>query len=67
MECVLRAALSFMKTKIITNDNDKIGIVLYGCARTVNSLNLPNITVLQQLDTPDAGIIKNFKEQIETF
>ena len=56
-----------MKTKIITNDNDKIGIVLYGCARTVNSLNLPNITVLQQLDTPDAGIIKSFKDQIETF
>jgi hypothetical protein len=40
IDSVLRAALSFMKTKIITSDNDKIGIVLYGCAKTENSLNL---------------------------
>ena len=57
---MLRAALSFMKTKIITNDNDKIGIVLYGCNKTENSLNLSNITVLQRLDTPDAATIKKF-------
>jgi len=49
-----------MKTKIITNDNDKIGIVLYGCSKTDNSLNLANITVLQRLDTPDAATIKSF-------
>ena len=60
VDSVLRAALSFMKTKIITNDNDKIGIVLYGCNKTDNSLNLPNITVLQRLDTPDAATIKKF-------
>ena len=60
VDSVLRAALSFMKTKIITNDNDKIGIVLYGCNKTENSLNLPNITVLQRLDTPDAATIKKF-------
>ena len=46
VDSVLRAALSFMKTKIITSDNDKIGIVLYGCNKTDNSLNLPNVTVL---------------------
>ena len=46
VDSVLRAALSFMKTKIITNDNDKIGIVLYGCNKTDNSLNLSNVTVL---------------------
>ena len=61
IDSVLRAALSFMKTKIITNDNDKIGIILYGCAKTENSLNLANITVLQRLDTPDAATIKNFQ------
>ena len=60
VDSVLRAALSFMKTKIITSDNDKIGIVLFGCAKTENSLNLPNITVLQRLDTPDAATIKRF-------
>ena len=46
IDSILRAALSFMKTKIITNDNDKIGIILYGCAKTENSLNLENITVM---------------------
>lgn len=46
VDCVLKAALSFMKNKIITNDNDKIGIVLYGCNKTNNSLNLKNIYVM---------------------
>ena len=50
IDSVLRAALSFMKTKIITNDNDKIGIILYGSKKTDNALNLPNITVMQRLD-----------------
>lgn len=34
LDQVLQAALSFMKTKIITNENDKIAIVLYGCLQT---------------------------------
>jgi hemerythrin superfamily protein len=34
VNCVLKAALSFMKNKIITNESDKIGIVLYGCTKT---------------------------------
>lgn len=34
IEMILKAALSFMKTKIITSDNDRIGIVLYGCKLT---------------------------------
>ena len=57
---ILQAALSFMKTKIITNDNDKIGIVLYGVGEANNSLNLNNIDVLMKLDTPDAQTIKQF-------
>ena len=60
VDCVLKAALSFMKNKIITNDNDKIGIVLYGCNKTNNSLNLKNIYVMQKLDIPDATTIKGF-------
>ena len=67
IDSVLRAALSFMKTKIITSDTDKIGLVLFGCAKTSNSLNLPNICIMQHLDTPDAATIKNFQSQIETF
>ena len=67
IDSVLRAALSFMKTKIITSDNDKIGVVLYGSSTANNSLNLPNITVLQKLDTPDATTIKTFQSQIASF
>ena len=33
IEQVLRAALSFIKTKIISNENDKIAIVLYGTSQ----------------------------------
>ena len=39
LDQIIKACLSFMKTKIITSDNDKIGIVLYGCKETSNSLN----------------------------
>ena len=67
VDCVLKAALSFMKNKIITNDNDKIGIVLYGCNQTQNSLNLKNIYILQKLDIPDATTIKSFQSHIDTF
>ena len=62
IHCVLTAALSFMKTKIITSDTDKIGIVLYGCGVTDNSLNFNNIAVVQKLDTPDAATIKSFQD-----
>jgi ATP-dependent DNA helicase 2 subunit 1 len=67
IDSVLRAALSFMKTKIITNDNDKIGIVLYGSKKTDNSLNLDNIAVMQKLDQSDASTIKSFQQQIDGF
>ena len=43
---VLKACISFMKTKVITSDNDKIGIVLFGSKQTKNSLNFGNIFVL---------------------
>lgn len=64
---VLEACLSFMKTKIITSDNDKIGIVLYGCKQSNNSLNFHNIYVFQKLDSPDANSIKNLETKISDF
>jgi len=64
---VLKAALSFMKNKIITNDNDKIGVILYGCDKTSNSLNLKNVYIQQKLDVPDAATIKNFQLAIDDF
>lgn len=56
-----------MKTKIITSDNDKIGIVLYGCKTQSNSLNFNNIHVFQKLDGPDAATIKNLEKKMANF
>lgn len=64
---VLRAALSFIKTKIITNENDKVGIVLYGCKEGTNSLSLKNIDVMYSLCEPDASLIKMLETKITTF
>ena len=47
MSQVLKACLSFMKSKIITSDVDKIGIVLFNTRDHNNALNFPN------LKTPD--------------
>lgn len=32
IEQIIRAALNFVKTKIISNENDKVAIVLWGCS-----------------------------------
>ena len=67
---VLRAALSFVKTKIITNENDKFGIILFGVANNEsnkNQLNLKNIHVMCPLGEPDAGLIKHLETKLHNF
>ncbi len=63
----MHAALSFMKTKVITSENDKIGVVLYGCKSQNNQLKFNNISVLQKLDCPDAAAIKQLERKIPDF
>jgi len=67
MANVLGAALSFMKTKIITSDNDKIGMILYGSKTTENPLNFKSVNIVLKLDTPDAQTIKFLQEKILSF
>ena len=67
VEQILKACLSFMKTKVITSENDKIGIVLYGCKESNNSLSFNHINVMQNLESPDAAAIKNIERKITTF
>jgi len=64
---VLKACVSFMKTKVITSDNDKIGIVLFGSKHSKNSLNFGHIFVLQNLDSPDASMIKDLENKVDEF
>jgi ATP-dependent DNA helicase 2 subunit 1 len=61
LEMILKACLSFMKTKVITSDNDKIGIVLYGSSKENNTMSFKHINVLFKLDSPDAGAIKTLE------
>ena len=59
-----------MKTKIITNENDKIGIILFGVAdkeSNKNQLNLKNIHVMCPLNEPDASLIKLLETKLYNF
>ena len=73
IEQIIRATLNFAKTKIITNENDKISIVLWGCHQNggavsnQNSLNFKSVHVLYQLDLPDANFIKELESKLVTF
>ncbi len=63
---VMQSVTSFLKTKVITSDQDKIGIVLFGCKTQRNSMNYQNIHVLMPLDCPDAQSIKNIEGIADT-
>ncbi|OZJ01818.1 hypothetical protein BZG36_04811 [Bifiguratus adelaidae] len=70
MKCVAHV----LKNKIISSDNDEIGIVLYGTREKRNGMNFEHIYVLQELQVPDAQQIKdvdnivnghwNFEEEV---
>ena len=61
---VLKVVVSFMKTKILSNENDHISIVLYNCDKSANTLQADNIYILQDLDVPDASRIKEIEGYI---
>lgn len=59
---VLLVAESFLKTKIITNEKDIFGLILYNTEQTVNNFNFEGINVKIPLSPPNAAIIKHLKE-----
>jgi len=50
----MQAMTNFMKTKIITNENDRIGLIFYNSGKTNNKLKFKGINVILGLDFPDA-------------
>jgi len=58
VEQILRAFQSFMKNKVISNENDKLGLVFYNCSQSQNTLSSKGVAVLLALETPDAEQIK---------
>ncbi|CAD8142730.1 unnamed protein product [Paramecium pentaurelia] len=56
---ILSAFSSFMKAKIISSPDDRIGMIFYNTKSTNNQLKFNNITEIYKLDGPSADIIKN--------
>jgi hypothetical protein len=46
LQTVIKAAIGFMKTKIITNQQDTLGIILYNSNKSENSMKFKHIQVL---------------------
>jgi ATP-dependent DNA helicase 2 subunit 1 len=61
LSSILAVAESFLKTKIITNENDLFGIITYNTQKTNNILNFDGINVIIPLTAPDAKLIKDVK------
>ena len=58
---ILSIAESFLKTKIITNEKDLFGIVLYNTSTTNNEMNFEGVNKLIDIVSPDASLIKKLK------
>lgn len=52
---------SFLKTKIITNENDLFGIFLYNSNKSSNSLGIEGVSILINISQSDAELIKKVK------
>eukprot|EP00930_Biecheleria_cincta_P039856 TRINITY_DN27356_c0_g1_i1.p1 TRINITY_DN27356_c0_g1~~TRINITY_DN27356_c0_g1_i1.p1 ORF type:complete len:658 (+),score=118.20 TRINITY_DN27356_c0_g1_i1:97-1974(+) len=59
----LAAAASFMKTKVVTSPDDRLGVALYGVREKQNPNNFEGISVLQELDRPSAQRIKQLEQE----
>eukprot|EP00928_Gymnodinium_smaydae_P018070 TRINITY_DN16878_c1_g6_i1.p1 TRINITY_DN16878_c1_g6~~TRINITY_DN16878_c1_g6_i1.p1 ORF type:complete len:664 (+),score=145.51 TRINITY_DN16878_c1_g6_i1:60-1994(+) len=58
----LAAAVSVLKTKVITSPEDRVGVVFYGVREKLNPNGFEGIRVVQELDRPSAQRIR----QLET-
>ena len=58
---VLTVAENFLKTKIITNEKDLFGLLLYDTSKTNNEMNFEAVNQLIPISTPDANLIKKIK------
>ena len=63
----LKGFSAFLKSKIIANSKDKIGLVFYGSNTTNNELNFQGVDVRMPLDFPSAKRIKESSSLIQEF
>ena len=58
---LLKVTENFLKTKIISNQNDLFGIVLFNTAKNFNEMNFEGVNVLFKIEAPNAFNIKKIK------
>jgi len=67
IEEVLSATCSFMRTKIISGNKDRVGIILYSCGRSNNPFDFSGICVFRRLELLNASSIKELDRLSEDF
>ena len=61
LSTLLKVTENFLKTKIISNQNDLFGIVLFNTSKTNNEMNFEGVNVLFKIEAPNAFNIKKTK------
>jgi hypothetical protein len=62
---ILKVIENFLKTKIISNQNDLFGIVLFNTTKSNNEMNFDGVNTLFKVEAPNAfNIKKKFKNKI---
>lgn len=54
-----------MLNKIVSSEQDMVGVILFGTDKTSNALNVPHVTVLQDLEQPNADKIKQLENMLK--
>jgi ATP-dependent DNA helicase 2 subunit 1 len=54
-----------MLNTIVSSDRDTIGVILFGTNKTSNVLNVPHVSVLQDLQQPNADKIKQLETMLK--
>ena len=58
---ILKVMENFLKTKIISNQNDLFGIVLFNTTKSNNEMNFEGVNTLFKIEAPNAFNIKRIK------
>ena len=58
---LLKVTENFLKTKIISNQNDLFGIILFNTNKVNNEMNFDGVNILFKIEAPNAFNIKKIK------
>lgn len=62
----LQCCKTTMLNKIVSSERDVVGVILFGTDKTSNALNVPHVTVLQDLEQPNADKIKQLEKMLKS-